>query len=176
MENSNLNEKYNMEFLLDFIKNANKSQEEIEFENLLKDAGIALNSEEGSILKSYMEKANMPYIKSSEDAWPSFGKGKREQGEPDTLNVRPGNINDFIEELSHAIQYIPRTKDGEYRENMSAIRDSLRFFARHQSENIGDYRYIQPGTVEYQAHSEIAPSIWDEFNDIFIEKFKRKLK
>ena len=162
--------------LLDIIKNVNKSQEEIEFENLLKDAEINLNSEEASILKSYMEKANMPYIKSYEDAWPSFDKGKREKGEPDTLNVRPGNINDFIEELAHAIQYNPRTKNGEYRENMSAIRDSLRFFARHQSKELGDYRYIYPGSIEYQAHKEIAPSIWDEFNDIFIEKFKRKLK
>ena len=176
MENSNLNEKYNMEFLLDFIKNANKSQEEIEFENLLKDAGIALNSEEGSILKSYMEKANMPYIKSSEDAWPSFGKGKREQGEPDTLNVRPGNINDFIEELSHAIQYNPRTKDGEYRDRLGSIRDSLKFSAYNQMKEYGDYRYIEPGTVEYQAHQEIAPSIWNELSDTFIEKFKRKPK
>ena len=118
----------------------------------------------------------MPYIKSYEDAWPSFDKGKREKGEPDTLNVRPGNINDFIEELAHAIQYNPRTKNGEYRENMSAIRDSLRFFARHQSKELGDYRYIYPGSIEYQAHKEIAPSIWDEFNDVFIEKFKRKPK
>ena len=42
--------------LLDIIKNVNKSQEEIEFENLLKDAEINLNSEEASILKSYRKK------------------------------------------------------------------------------------------------------------------------
>ena len=153
-----------------------KSNEQTEFENLLKDAGIVSDSKEAMILKSYMEKANMPYIKSFEDAWPVFKKGKRTQGEPDTLNIRPGNIDDFIEELAHAIQYNPRIKDGEYRDRLGSVRDSLRFEAYRQMKAYGDLRYKYPGTVEHQAHQVIAPSIWDEFSDDFIEKFKYKHK
>ena len=161
---------------IDSIIDLFKTNEEIEFKNLLKYANIKSDSKDANILKSYMEKAGMPYIKSYEDAWPSFKKGKRAKGEPDTLNVRPGNIDDFIEELAHAIQYNPRTKDGEYRDRLGSIRDSLKFSAYNQMKEYGDYRYIEPGTVEYQAHQEIAPSIWNELSDTFIEKFKRKPK
>jgi hypothetical protein len=149
--------------LLDYILNSFfKSSEEKQFENLLKDANIELDSEVSTILKSYMEKAGMPYIKSSENVWPTFKKGKRAKGEPDTLNVRHGNISDFVEELSHAIQYNPRKKSGEYRDNISTVRDSIRYEAINQMKKHGKDRYDIPGTVEYEAHKKIAPEIWKE--------------
>ena len=159
---------------IDKITNLFKSNEEIEFEKFLESVGIYKDSDDANILRNYMEKAGMPYIKSYEDAWPTFKKGKRAKGEPDTLNVRPGNITDFVEELSHAIQYNPRTKEGEYRDRMGSIRDSLRFEARRQAKAYRDLRYKEPGTVEYEAHKVIAPSIWQELGNPLLEEIMAK--
>ena len=171
---------------IDYITDLFKSNEEIEFEKLLESSGIKKDSKEFTILKSYMEKAGMPYIKSSKDAWPTFKKGKWEYGlygvsnpsfsskriTPDTLNIRPGNIDDFVEELAHAIQYNPRTKDGEYRDNLKAIRDSLKYEGYSQMKEFGQKRYKIPGTVEYQAHEEIAPEIW---RDLWLSDYPVKI-
>ena len=157
---------------IDYITDLFKSNEEIEFEKLLESSGIKKDSKEFTILKSYMEKAGMPYIKSSKDAWPTFQKGKRAKGEPDTLNIRPGNIDDFVEELAHAIQYNPRTKDGEYRDRIGSIRDSLKYEGYSQMKEFGQKRYKIPGTVEYQAHEEIAPEIW---RDLWLSDYPVKI-
>ena len=93
------------------------------------------------------------------------------------MHIRPGNIDDFVEELAHAVQYNPRKKDGEYRKVVhysnvfkQNIRDSLNRQGGRQVYKYGQKRYDIPGTTEYEAHEVIAPSIWNKLSNSLLEE------
>jgi hypothetical protein len=95
-----------------------------------------------------------------------------------SININPGNPDafgsygqiyqnrpdDYFEELAHASQYAKEP----IKSNLRAIKGKL-FYEVNRKPNVG--RYGTPGELEYEAHSEIAPRLWNEFKTIYRQKY-----
>ena len=77
----------------------------------------------------------------------------------DTLYVSPGNVGDLIEELAHQQQF---KKADMTPAELEQYRAELNKRGAEEEALYGDYRrYDVPGTVEYEAHKEISPRIYE---------------
>ena len=77
---------------------------------------------------------------------------------PDTINVREGRYDDFLEELSHGFQY----KDlGP----IKAAQSLNKLLA--ERKKYGKGVYFEKGTEEYKAHREIGDPMIDEYESKF---------
>ena len=122
-----------------------------------------------SSVRDVWEHANKPYItewKPSDLAqhWEEvtgeprsavwFDTDKRVTDNPvDTLNIRRGNLVDFMAELSHAVQY----------NRPQSERDSISANAINQIENemMHEQKYSEDWTHEGTAHLKIEPELWN---------------
>ena len=86
---------------------------------------------------------------------------------PDTINVRKGNYDDFLEELSHGFQL----KDYGFIE----AAQSLNKLAAERKK-YGEGVYYKKATEEYKAHTEIGAPMIDEYEMRFSRKKPHKEK
>jgi hypothetical protein len=124
-------------------------------------------------LDSLWQKGGSPYIKHADpyerpSGWRrAWNKGellwekphirasyKTAKNAPDTLRIAQGNLDHFLAEMSHAIQF----------EGPQELKDSLSKANLRQKRKHGDFEsYGIPGTVEFEAHEEIQPKLLDLF-------------
>ena len=100
----------------------------------------------------------------------SFDKDSYKRDEkyyPDTINVRKGNYDDFLEELSHGFQL----KDYGFIE----AAQSLNKLAAERKK-YGEGVYYKKATEEYKAHTEIGAPMIDEYEMRFSRKKPHKEK
>jgi hypothetical protein len=95
-----------------------------------------------------------------------------------SININPGNPDaygsylqrtenipdDYFQELAHASQFAKEP----IKSYLRSIKGKL-FYEDSQKPNVG--RYGTPGELEYEAHSEIAPRLWEEFKTLYKQKY-----
>jgi len=89
------------------------------------------------------------------------GKPRAHYGWDNTLNISPGNVQDFLAELSHASQVSKKGK----KTMIEQYRGEVEKYGHPSSEEPGkrsEKMYDVHGTMEYEAHSEIEPKLWKE--------------
>jgi hypothetical protein len=87
------------------------------------------------------------------------------------LNTRTPNLSrnldspdDYFQELAHAAQF----KESPIKSALKSLKGQL-LYEDNSIPNKG--RYGTPGEFEYEAHSEIAPQLWNEFKNIYKKKY-----
>ena len=126
----------------------------------------AMSPEGLEYLRELHEKYGSPYIQQRtegdggvrmfDQSTPYFVPGQG--NDPDTLGVWLGRQrDDFIEEIAHSAQYRPKGLLD------ISLRDSLQEASIDQFDKYGTDTYETPGTVEYQAHKEISPKMFEEY-------------
>jgi len=111
--------------------------------------------------------ANKPYVKEWNPAdlykhWEEitgeprstvwFDTDVNKENPVDTLNIRKGNLMDFIAELSHAAQF----------NRPLSTRDSLDAAGESQDRLMQDWqKYGEDWTIEGDAHLKIEPELWN---------------
>jgi len=105
---------------------------------------------EGSVFKDPEEKA----------WW--HNKPRAYYGWDNTLNISPGDVGDFQAELAHASQVEKKGRDvmiKQYTGEIEKYGHPLVGEKKKRSEKM----YDVPGTMEYEAHSEIQPELTKEY-------------
>ena len=114
--------------------------------------------------------ANSPYIAQwdIQNLIPSFHMDTARVSPVDTLQVKRGNLEDLIRELSHGVQY-----NKPYEERQKIAETSW-----HQYKNMDrEQRYGEDWTHEGEAHMKIEPELWKMlekkgFFERFMDYFK----
>lgn len=74
----------------------------------------------------------------------------------------------YFQELAHAAQF----KNNPIKSAIKALK-GIALYEDSKKPNVG--RYGTPGEFEYEAHSEIAPRLWDEFKTLYKRKYKENV-
>ena len=106
-----------------------------------------------SSVRNVCDYAISPYITqwNVSNLIPSFTMDTSRVSPVDTLDVRKGNLEDLIRELSHGVQF-----DKSHSERQEIAETSL-----HQYKNMDrEQRYGEDWTHEGEAHMKIEPELW----------------
>jgi hypothetical protein len=76
--------------------------------------------------------------------------------------------DEYFQELAHAAQY----KNNPIKSTLRGTKGNL---LHEDSDAINKGRYAIPGELEYEAHQEIAPRLWDEFKTLYKQKYKENI-
>lgn len=74
----------------------------------------------------------------------------------------------YFDELAHAVQ----VRKNPIKSAIRALK-GIALYEDNKKPNVG--RYGTPGEFEYEAHSEIAPRLWDEFKTLYKRKYKENV-
>jgi len=167
--------------------------------DFMSNANIKSNSKQAETIMEYWSKYNMPYTKqydkSSKRA--HFTRGENFPLTPDTLHVKKGDLDDWIAELSHAIQFntSKEVRDSLYDKHLEQVeifgdQDRYGYTDKHGNKwfrtdlsdraltplNVPPNRWSvykeeggQKVPVEFDAHSIIEPLIKKDFQDAALE-------
>ena len=98
------------------------------------------------------------YSRSKE--YSEYMKRNKFRDRPATLNVKKGNVDDLLAELSHHVQYLDLIEEEKRESDMILANEQYKY---GDSSPTSRGVYGIPDTGEYEAHQEIEPQLIDEF-------------